>query len=222
MTGVYYEPRRLRDFTMGFYNEHVLPHLINAACGTAPVQRQRARIVPRARGVVLEIGIGTGLNLPFYDPDAVERLVGLDPSQASWALAAKRSHHLSFPVEFVGLPGEQIPLADASIDCIVMTYSLCTIPDPQAALAGMARVLKPEGELLFCEHGLAPDAAVRRWQQRLNPLWRRIAGGCHLDRDIPALLKDSGFRLREQASLYLPGTPRFAGFNTWGSAVRDS
>ena len=204
---------------MGFYDNHILPHLINAACSGGPIRRQRAKIVPRARGIVLEIGIGTGLNLPFYDPDAVERLVGLDPSAASWELASKRSRHLPFPVEFIGLPGEQIPLAAASVDCIVMTYSLCTIPDPAAALAGMARVLKPGGELLFCEHGLAPDAKVQRWQQRLNPLWRHIAGGCHLNRDIPALLEVAGFQLREQASMYLPGTPRFAGFNTWGLAV---
>ena len=139
---------------MGFYDNHILPHLINAACGMGPIRRQRAKIVPRARGVVLEIGIGTGLNLPFYDADAVERLVGLDPSEASWELAARRSSRLAFPVEFIGLPGEQIPLASASVDCIVMTYSLCTIPDPAAALAGMARVLKP----------------VRRW--RRAPLLR--------------------------------------------------
>lgn len=123
---------------MGFYDRHILPHLLNAACGTGPIRRQRAKIVPRAHGVVLEIGIGTGLNLPFYDPHAVERLVGLDPSQASWALAEKRSRHLPFPVEFIGLPGEQIPLAAASVDCIVMTYSLCTIPDPAADRAGSA------------------------------------------------------------------------------------
>jgi len=204
---------------MDFYANHILPHLINAACGTGPIRRQRAKIVPRARGVVLEIGIGTGLNLPFYDADAVERLVGLDPSEASWELAAKRSSGLAFPVEFIGLPGEQIPLASASVDCIVMTYSLCTIPDPAAALAGMARVLKPGGELLFCEHGLAPDASVRRWQHRLDPLWKHIAGGCHLDRDIPALIEAAGFRFTDQTSMYLPATPRFAGFNTWGSAV---
>jgi SAM-dependent methyltransferase len=204
---------------MGFYERHILPHLINGACGARPIREQRARVVPRARGVVLEIGIGTGLNLPYYDPRVVERLVGLDPSEHSWKLAARRSRELSFPVEFIGLPGERIPLADASVDSIVMTYSLCTIPDPQAALAGMARVLRPDGELLFCEHGLAPDPAVQRWQHRLNPFWRRIAGGCELDRDIPGLLETAGFRLRERASMYLPGTPRFAGFNTWGAAV---
>ena len=167
---------------MNFYERHILPHVINCACGTKPVRRQRQKVVPRARGVVLEIGIGTGLNLPFYNGEAVERLVGLDPSEASWALAAERGRDLPFPVEFIGLPGEEIPLADNSVDCIVMTFSLCTIPAPLDALAGMARVLRPGGELIFCEHGLAPDPGVQRWQRRLNPLWRRIAGGCHLDR----------------------------------------
>jgi SAM-dependent methyltransferase len=204
---------------MNFYERHILPHVINCACGTKPVQRQRQKVVPRARGVVLEIGIGTGLNLPFYDGSAVDRLVGLDPSEASWALAAERGRHLAFPVEFIGLPGEEIPLPDHSVDSIVMTFSLCTIPHPLDALAGMARVLRPGGELIFCEHGLAPDPGVQRWQRRLNPLWRRIAGGCHLDRDIPALLAAGGFRTVEQNAMYLPGTPRIAGFNTWGAAV---
>ena len=123
---------------MNFYERHILPHVINCACGTKPVRRQRQKVVPRARGVVLEIGIGTGLNLPFYNGEAVERLVGLDPSEASWALAAERGRDLPFPVEFIGLPGEEIPLADNSVDCIVMTFSLCTIPAPLDALAGMA------------------------------------------------------------------------------------
>ena len=204
---------------MNFYERHILPHVINCACGTKPVRRQREKVVPRARGVVLEIGIGTGLNLPFYNGAAVERLVGLDPSEASWALAAERGRGLPFPVEFIGLPGEEIPLPENSVDTIVMTFSLCTIPAPLDALAGMARVLRPGGELIFCEHGLAPDPGVQRWQHRLNPLWRRIAGGCHLDRDIPALLVAGGFRTVEQDAMYLPGTPRIAGFNSWGAAV---
>ena len=204
---------------MNFYERRILPHLVNCACGSAPVRRQREKVVPRARGVVLEIGIGTGLNLPYYAGEAVERLIGLDPSEASWALAAKRSRGLPFPVEFIGLPGEEIPLADASVDTVVMTFSLCTIPSPLEALAGMARVLKPGGELIFCEHGLAPDPAIRRWQHRIDPLWRRLAGGCHLDRDITALLQTGGFRTVTRDAMYLPGTPRIAGFNTWGAAV---
>jgi ubiquinone/menaquinone biosynthesis C-methylase UbiE len=204
---------------MSFYEQHLLPHLINCACGSGPIRRQRQKIVPRARGTVLEIGIGTGLNLPFYDAASVERLIGLDPSEASWNLASERASGLPFPVEFIGLPGEEIPLPDASVDCIVMTFSLCTIPDPLSALAGMARVLRPGGELLFCEHGRAPDRRVQRWQDRLNPLWRRIAGGCHLNRDIEALLRSAGFSPRDLHTMYLPRTPRFAGFNTWGVAL---
>jgi SAM-dependent methyltransferase len=204
---------------MNAYERYLLPRLIDSACGAAPVRRQRRRVVPRARGVVLEIGIGTGRNLPFYDPQRVQRLIGVDPSAAAWRLAAGRLRGVPFPVEFIGLPGEELPLDPASVDTIVMTYSLCSIPDPAAALAGMRRVLRPGGELLFCEHGLAPDARVQRWQRRLDPLWRRIAGGCHLDRDIGGLLRAGGFRPQDAQSAYLPGTPRFAGFTTWGAAV---
>jgi ubiquinone/menaquinone biosynthesis C-methylase UbiE len=181
--------------------------------------KQREKIVPRASGTILEIGIGTGLNLPYYDPARVDRLIGLDPSERSWKLAGERARNLAFPVEFIGLPGEEIPLADDSVDTIVMTYSLCTIPDPIKALAGMARVLRPGGVLLFTEHGRAPDAAVRRWQDRLDRPWGALAGGCHLNRDIPALLGEGGFVSTELESMYLPSTPRFAGFNFWGAAT---
>lgn len=203
---------------MGFYEKHLLPHFINCACGTRPIMKQREKVVPLASGVVLEIGIGTGLNLPYYDQERVERLIGLDPSERSWELAGARAAGLAFPVEFIGLPGESIPLADASVDSIVVTYSLCTIPDPITALAGMARVLRPGGKLYFTEHGLAPDKKVRRWQDRLDRPWGAIAGGCHLNRDIPQLLARGGFQCSELAQMYLPGTPRFAGFNYWGTA----
>ncbi|MCB1854383.1 MAG: class I SAM-dependent methyltransferase [Pseudomonadales bacterium] len=203
---------------MGFYEQHILPRVINCACGARPIMKQREKVVPQAVGKVLEIGIGTGLNLPFYDASKVERLIGLDPSEESWELAAQRAAHLDFPVEFVGLPGEQIPLDDASVDTVLVTFALCTIPEPVAALRGMARVLRPGGSLLFCEHGRAPDAAVVRWQERINPLWRRLFGGCNLDRDIPALLDAGGFRIDSLEQMYLPGTPRFAGYSSWGRA----
>ncbi|EED33140.1 methyltransferase, UbiE/COQ5 family [gamma proteobacterium NOR5-3] len=180
--------------------------------------KQREKIVPRATGTVLEIGIGTGLNLPYYDSDKVNKLIGLDPSESSWELARSRAQDIGFPIEFIGLPSEQIPLADSSVDTIVMTFSLCTIPDPVAALEGMARVLRPGGSLHFAEHGQAPDEDVRRWQDRLDRPWGAIAGGCHLNRDIPALLEAGGFHCDDQESMYLPGTPRFAGFNVWGTA----
>lgn len=203
---------------MGFYERYLLPHVINCACGTRPVMKQREKVVPGAAGTVLEIGIGTGLNLPYYDSSRIERLIGLDPSERSWELAGKRAAGLGFPVEFIGLPGEAIPLQDDSVDTIVMTFSLCTIPDPIAALEGMGRVLRPGGRLLFAEHGRAPDADVRRWQDRLDRPWGVIAGGCHLNRDIPDLLRQGGFALNALESMYLPGTPRFAGFNFWGTA----
>jgi ubiquinone/menaquinone biosynthesis C-methylase UbiE len=205
---------------MGFYDKHILPRFINCACGAKPVMKQREKVVPRASGTVLEVGIGTGLNLPYYDPARVERLIGLDPSENSWKLAGQRAAHLDFDVEFIGLPGEQIPLDDDSVDTVMVTFSLCTIPDPVSALHGMARVLRPGGSLIFCEHGCAPDPSVRKWQDGINPLWGKIAGGCHLNRDIPALLGQGGFNITEMNTAYLPGTPRFAGYNFWGMAVQ--
>ncbi|MGB1142158.1 MAG: class I SAM-dependent methyltransferase, partial [Halioglobus sp.] len=141
---------------MSFYEDVILPRFIGCACGTKPIMQQREKVVPRASGTVLEIGIGSGLNLPSYDGSKVDRLIGLDPSEASWELAGERAKDLPFDVEFIGLPGEEIPLDDNSVDTVVVTFSLCTIPDPVKALQGMARVLRGGGELLFCEHGLAP------------------------------------------------------------------
>ena len=203
---------------MGFYDKHILPRFINCACGTKPITKQRAKVVPLACGTVLEIGIGTGLNLPFYNPDLVDRVIGVDPSEESWKLAARRAAAVDFEVEFVGLPGEQIPLDDNSVDTVMVTYSLCTIPDPVTALQGMARVLRPSGKLIFCEHGMAPDAGVRKWQNRIDPFWKMLAGGCHLNRDIPGIVAAGGFAIEEVQEMYLPSTPRFAGYNFWGTA----
>jgi ubiquinone/menaquinone biosynthesis C-methylase UbiE len=204
---------------MGFYDKHVLPRFINCACGTKPIMKQREKVVPLARGTVLEVGIGTGLNLPLYDASTVDRVIGLDPSEASWKLAGERAAHLDFEVEFIGLPGEEIPLDDASVDTVLVTFALCTIPDPVTALEGMARVLRPGGSLIFCEHGKSPDSSVRKWQDKINPFWRRFAGGCNLNRDIPQLLGAGGFAVSELNTAYLPGTPRIAGYNYWGSAA---
>lgn len=203
---------------MGLYEKYFLPRFINCACGTKPIMKQREKVIPRAIGTVLEIGIGTGLNLPLYDSSRVNKVIGLDPSEESWRLAGQRAAHLEFPVEFIGLPGEEIPLDNASVDTVMVTFALCTIPDPIAALQGMRRVLKPGGELIFCEHGLAPDASVRRWQDRINPLWRKMAGGCNLNRNIPSLLEDGGFAVADMETGYLPSSPKFASFNYWGSA----
>jgi ubiquinone/menaquinone biosynthesis C-methylase UbiE len=203
---------------MGLYEKHVVPHIINCACGTKPIRYQRKKVVPQAEGTVLEIGIGTGFNLPYYDPARVTRVIGLDPSEASWKLAGERARNLPFPVEFVGLPGEQIPLDDNSVDTVLVTFSLCTIPDPVKALEGMRRVLKPSGKLVFCEHGAAPDESVLKWQNRIDPVWSTLFGGCHLNRRIPSLIESAGFRIGELQTMYLPSTPRIAGFNYWGTA----
>ncbi len=202
---------------MGFYSRFALPRIINVVCGLKPHMQQRAKVVPSATGRVLEIGIGSGLNLPYYQAGKVAQLWGLDPSPDIWSLAADRVRAAPFPVEFLAAGAESIPLDTASVDTIVVTYSLCSIPDPAAATAEMRRVLRPGGRLLFAEHGLAPDANVRKWQDRVTPLWKKIGGGCHLNRDIPGLLRAGGFRIAELQTIYLPGW-RPATFNYWGAA----
>jgi ubiquinone/menaquinone biosynthesis C-methylase UbiE len=200
-----------------WYERHMLPYLIDFACSIKPVRRQRRKVVPQAQGQVLEIGIGTGLNLEHYDKAKVSKVVGLDPGLEMHRLAQKRIEKAGLTVELVGLSAERIPFDASTFDTVVVTYSLCTIPDPLAALREMRRVLRPGGKLIFCEHGLAPDASVRRWQDRLTPLWSKIAGGCRLNRDIPALLQEGGFHTRDMETLYLPG-PRPLTYNYWGTA----
>ena len=190
---------------MNLYDQHVLPHLIDFACGMGAVMKTRAQIVPQAEGRVLEICIGSGLNLSFYDPAKVSVIVGVDPSAAMQKLARQRAAQISIPVEMIALELGQIQAADASFDSIVCTFTLCTIPDAMAALQEMRRVLKPGGKLLFSEHGLAPDLPVVRWQHRLTPLWKPFSGGCHLNRDIPALIRAGGFSIGQLDSSYLKG-----------------
>jgi ubiquinone/menaquinone biosynthesis C-methylase UbiE len=202
----------------GWYERHILPFLIDLACGVKPVRRQRAKVVPRAHGRVLEVGIGSGLNMPYYDKSRVAAIVGIDPSPALRRRAEARIARSGIPVEFVGLSAEKIPLPDAIFDSVLITYTLCSIAEPLAALEEMRRVLKPGGRLIFCEHGRAPDASVRRWQDRLTPLWSRFGGGCHLNRDIPALLHAGGFECSDVQTMYLPG-PRPMTFNYWGEAI---
>ena len=202
---------------MGFYRKYILPRATHFACSLKPTMQQRARIVPLAAGRVLEIGIGSGLNLPFYTAGKVEHLWGLDPSRELWALAQARRGAVDFDVEFIEAQAASIPLAVASADCVVITYTLCTIPEVLPALEEVRRVLKPGGQLIFCEHGAAPDQSVRRWQDRLNPVWRAVAGGCNLNRPVPVLLEQGGFRIDDLQTLYIPGW-KPASFNFWGSA----
>ncbi|MDJ0812435.1 MAG: class I SAM-dependent methyltransferase [Woeseiaceae bacterium] len=202
---------------MSFYEERVLPHLIDWACSTNPQRKQREKVVHLARGDVLEIGFGSGLNLPHYRPDKVRRIFALEPSTGMRRKARPNVDASTLDVEFIDLPGERIPLEDDSVDTVVVTYTLCTIPDATAALEGMRRVLKPGGQLIFCEHGIAPDENIRRWQHRLNGGWRRLAGGCNMNRDIVGLIEKGGFRITMDERMYIPG-PRILNYNFWGTA----
>ena len=201
-----------------WYQRHILPTALDLACGLPMIGRMRQLVVPRAQGRVLEVGIGTGLNLRYYDRCRVTHITGLDPALQLHPLAQERIAQAGLPGDLVGLSAEKIPLPDASFDTVLLTYTLCTIPDPQAALLEMKRVLAPTGKLLFCEHGRAPDASVQRWQERLQPLWGPLAGGCHLGRDIPALLRAAGFTLPDLQTRYLSG-PRPFTFHYWGEAL---
>lgn len=203
---------------MGLYDRHVLPRLVHFACRQRPTMRQREKVVPQAHGRVLEVGIGSGLNLAYYDPEKVEKVWGLEPSPEMVKLAREPASEVELDVEFIGLPGDEIPLDDDAVDTVVLTYTLCTIAEPEPALRQMARVLKPGSRLLFSEHGAAPDESVRRWQNRLDPLWTRFSGGCHLNRAIPELLEQGGFRIETLETMYLPGW-RPGSFNYWGSAI---
>ena len=201
-----------------WYERHILPTALDFACGMPMISRMRALVVPRAQGRVLEVGIGTGLNMRYYDKSRVTHITGLDPALQMHPLARERIARAGLDVELVGLSAEKIPLPDASIDTVLITYTLCTIPDPHAALLEMRRVLAPHGKLLYCEHGRAPDASVQRWQERLQPLWGKLAGGCHLCRDMPALLRSAGFALPDLQTGYLTG-PRPFTFHYWGEAL---
>ena len=190
---------------MGFYAKHVLPTLIDLTMRNREVARLRAEWLPRARGDVLDVGIGSGLNLAFYTSQ-VQHVFGVDPSAELQAMARKRSATLPPKVDFLLQPAESpLPIGDATIDTVVVTWTLCTMPNPLQALAEMKRVLKKDGALLFLEHGRSPDAAVVRWQDRLTPLWRRVSGGCHLNRKIDGLIEGAGFHIAEIETGYLPG-----------------
>lgn len=202
---------------MGFYDDKVLPHLIDLACSTKPARKQREKIVHLAEGDVLEIGFGSGLNLPYYDGNKVRRIFGLEPSEGMRRKAQHNVDASGLDVEFIDLPGEEIPLESQSVDTVLVTFTLCSIDDAVAALEGMRRVLKPGGKLLFCEHGAAPDEGVRRWQERLNPGWKRFSGGCNMNRDIPGLIESTGFSITTDERMYIPG-PKILSYNYWGAA----
>lgn len=201
---------------MNLYEKWILPSLLDIVMRNKEVTRYRDRLVPVASGVVLEVGIGSGLNLPFYGPQ-VQRVYAIDPSANLLRMARKRARSVSFPVEFFARSGEAIPIEDNSVDTVLSTFTLCTIADPLVALREMRRVLSPTGRLLFAEHGLAPDASVRRWQHRCNPLWNRIAGGCNLNRKMDELISAAGFDIVELTVEYTKG-PRPLSYFYAGSA----
>ena len=205
---------------MGLWERYVVPPLISCACATKPIMKQRAKVVPRAYGNVLEIGCGSGTNFDFYAHSEIETLYALEPSKGMIKRAQKKAADLGWGnrIKFLESGAEAVELQDASIDTVVITFVLCTIPDWEGALKEARRVLKPDGQILFSEHGLAPDEGVAKWQRRIEPVWRPLAGGCHLTRDTGHMLTASGFALEGMETMYLPSTPKIAGFVSWGAA----
>ena len=206
---------------MGLYEKQVLPRILNVACGTKTAEPLRRRVCEGLAGNVVEIGFGSGLNIPFF-PAAVTQVAAVEPADLGWKLAGPRLKASSVPVQRSGLDGQSLPLADDSYDAALSTWTLCTIPDAAAALREVRRVLKPGGTLHFLEHGLAPDERVRRWQRRLDPLEQRIFGGCHFTRPIVELLTAAGFTITDLDVFYEKGAPKFAGADSLGTAVSPS
>ncbi len=204
---------------MSLYDKYVLPKFLNCACGSNPVAWQRQKVVPLVEGKVLEIGIGSGLNLPFYDKSKIDELWGLDPSEGLSDMAKKVADSENIEVNFISSGAEEIPLPDKYFDSVLITYTMCTIPEVARANREIKRVLKTGGKLIFCEHGEAPDENIRKWQKRINPFWGKLAGGCNIDRKIPTLIQNSGFEIVELEEMYLPKTPKIVGYNYWGYAV---
>lgn len=194
---------------MGFYDDRIVPRIVNLACGSKDMNEHRERVSAGLNGDVVEIGFGSGLNIPFY-PEAVKRVAAVEPSDVGWRLGAKNVAASSVPIERSGLDGQSLPFEDDRFDSALSTWTLCTIPDGVAALKEVRRVLKPGGTLHFVEHGLAPDEKVQRWQHRLNPLERRFAGGCNFNRQIPQMVTDAGFTITDLDQFYAKGGPKFA------------
>jgi SAM-dependent methyltransferase len=208
-----------RRLTMSFYRDRIYPHLVRVLGDPEPIRKVRARLVPLAQGKVLEIGVGPGVNFVHYDPVRVRKVYALEPNPGMLRLAEGQRRRTDLDVEFLGLPGERIPLDDGSVDTVVSTFTLCTIPGVGEAIRGIARVLKPGGTLIFFEHGRSPDPRVRRWQRWSEPIAHWLFEGCHVTRDIPALVEDGGFRIEQMETGYLARFPKSWAHCFWGTAI---
>lgn len=204
---------------MSFYDQKILPYIIDFACSSGPMMKLRAKLVPKARGKVLEVGMGSGVNLALYDAAQVEKIWGLEPSHGMRERAKKNLAKSTVEVDWLDLPGELIPLEDNSVDTVLLTFTLCTIPDWLKALEQMKRVLKPDGQLLFLEHGLSPEQSVANWQNKLTPMWSKCFGGCHLNRSTSECLQTAGFTIESLDNFYLEGGPKFASYMAMGVAI---
>ena len=202
---------------MGLYDKYILPKVLHWSCKQKPNMQQRQKIIPVAFGNVLEIGIGSGLNTPFYDQDRVKSVTGIDPSPEIWKENNVDEKSLSFDFRFIKACAENIPADNNSFDSVVVTWSLCTIQDLTKAFEEIRRVIKPGGMLVFCEHGKAPDRAIERWQNLMNPIWKQLAGGCNLNIDIPDLISSNGFKINNMETMYIPGL-KLESFNYRGTA----
>jgi SAM-dependent methyltransferase len=201
-----------------WWDRVMVPKLIGCACGLPQIMKARSRIVPQASGDVLELGCGGGINMQFYDPTKISSFSGLDPSPALLATSQLAAHARGMPADIRGGIGEAMPFADASFDTLLVTFTLCSVDNQRQVLSEMRRVLRPGGKVLFLEHGRAPDAPTQKWQQRIEPFWKRIGGNCHLTRAISGAYQDAGFRIISGDKGYMPKTPRPFGWIEWGEA----
>ena len=201
-----------------WYEANIMPRLITCACSQGQVMKRRAAVVPRAHGDVFELGCGGGINHAFYDPSAITSYAGIDPHEGLLDGARAAAQQKGWAADLRRGRGEAIPFADASFDSVVCTFTLCSVDDPVKVMAELRRILRHGGQMLFCEHGRAPDPSVRGWQERIEPLWKRLAGGCHLTRPISSALAGAGFVVETLGEGYTPKAPRFAGWMEWGVA----
>jgi ubiquinone/menaquinone biosynthesis C-methylase UbiE len=203
---------------MSFYRNRIYPQIVSKLGNPKPIDDIRRQIIPLAHGDVLELGVGAGVNFAYYDPDKVSKVFALEPNPGMLRRAAKERHRTSVAVQFVDLPGERIPLDDASVDCVVSTFTMCTIPDVAQALRGVSRVLKPGGQLIFFEHGLSPEPQVQRWQKRIEPFFKFAFEGCHVTRHIPSIVAESRLKIEQIDEGYLAGFPKSGSYGFWGLA----